>query len=258
MSIFDVSNDTVFAAGLYQNGQSEEIAKRALNKGLQAFVDKNYTEAITAFKQASALAPNTSTALNGLDYMARAYLSQGDPEAAINTYKQALRVAPTRDDLHTALGNLYYSEERYSEATAAYEQAVRANPTAVNRYSLGQGYLAESRFSEAEAQFRQVQRFSPREPHGDFGLGQVYAKQGRHEEALNAFQRATGIQEDYWNAYAEMGYVLADQGEIGRAETLVDFLATRDETLAATLDAYVTEKTAPKMTSTYDGGSRTS
>jgi cytochrome c-type biogenesis protein CcmH/NrfG len=254
MSIFDVTNDSVFAATLYQSGQIEDIAKRVLNKGLQSFVDNNYADAVTAFKQSAALAPNTSTGINALDYLARAYLGQGDTEAAIKAYKQVLRVAPTRDDLHSALGNLYYSEERFAEATASYELAVRANPSAVNRYSLGQGYLAEGRFSDAEAQFNLVRRFSPSEPHGDFGLGQVYAKQGRYDEALNALQRATSIQADYWNAYAEMGYVLADQGEIEKAESMVDFLSTRDETLSSTLDAYVYDKSPPQMTSTSSGG----
>jgi len=254
MSIFDVTNDTLFAASLYQSSQTEEIAKRTLNKGLQAFVDKNYADAITSFKQSVALTPTSSTGLNALDYMARSYLSQENTESAINTYKQALRIAPSRDDLHAALGNIYYSENRFTEARAEYELAVRANPDAVNRYSLGQGYLAEGLYSQAEAQFKLVRQFSPREPHGDFGLGQVYAKQGAYDNAVDAFQRAISIKENYWNAYAELGYVLTDKGEIEEAQKIVDFLGANDTELASTLDAYVYEKTAPKMTSTSDGG----
>lgn len=251
MSVFDVSTDSLFSASLSQTAQLDTLAQRALSEGLEQFVAKKYDQAIITLKRAAGLAPRSDTAINAYDYMARAYVSLGDNQSAIGLYKQALQINSNRDDLHSALGNIYYSEDRFDEATQEYEQAVRLNPGSANRYSLGQGYLAAERYDDALRQFEQVQRMERQKPYGDFGLGQAYAKLGQYDEALSSFDRAIEIQPDYWDAYAEKGYTLADMGEPERATELADLLQGSDAELAASLRSYIYEKSAPKMTALY-------
>lgn len=251
MGIFDVSADNIFAATLSQSGQLDNFAKRALEQGLQLFVDKKYDQAIPVLQRAAGLSPRSATAINAYDYMARAYLAQDDGNAAINAYQRALKIDPGRDDIRMALGNAYYSAERYEEAKVQYEQGVKLNPSAANRYSLGQGYLATGEYDQAVRQFEQVRRLDSRNPYGDFGLGQAYAKQGRYDQAILAFEQAIGIQEDYWDAYAEMGYTLVDMGEPARAQEILTTLEDNSSALADNLSAYIYEKSAPQMTARY-------
>lgn len=251
MSIFDVSASTLFSAPLAQTARLDTLATRALNSGLEAYVAKNYEEAISNFKRAAGLYPKSDIANNAFEYMARSYTQLGDRSAAIKTYQQSLRQDPNQSGIYLALGNVLVMEDRLDEAVTAYEKAVSLDPSAVNRYSLGQGYLSVGRYDEAERQFDRVRQMAPREPQGDLGLGQVYAKQGRGEEAIRAFQQAIDIQRDYWTAYSEMGYALVDTGRFDQARDIVETLQPEDASLAANLDQYIYEKAPPKMVASY-------
>lgn len=254
MDIFSVSTDSMFTYSAQQNAQRETNALRALNTGLQQFSARNYESAISSFKRAIRMAPTADSALNAYDYMARAHLTRGETQAGIDAYIQALKIAPNRDDLHSRLGNVYTSQNRFEEARAEYELAVKYNPSAANRYSLGQGFLGAGQYDEAIQQFEQVRRMDAKNPYGYFGLGQTYGKQGKHDEAIAAFKSAIGIQYDYLDAYAEMGYAYTDKGDIERAKDVVSTLnnlSPNDVSLAASLSQYIYEKTQPKMTVAY-------
>ncbi len=241
----------LFDGAANKSARLGNLALRELDKGLEQFTAENHELAIISFNRAIRLAPGTDTAANAYDFRARALLSQGDTQGAIESYRQALTIAPDRDDLHAQLGNIFTTEQRFDDAVEQYELAVTSNPNAANRYSLGQGYLATGRLDEARAQFELVRQLSPNDPFGNFGLGQAYAKDARHDFAIEAFRAAIAIQPDYWDAHAELGYALTDSGAISQAEDVAAELLVNDEALSATLSQYIFEKTQPKMLATY-------
>lgn len=242
----------IFGSASNRTARLGNLALRELDKGLTQFTGKSYELAIESFNKAIRLAPGSDTAINAHDYKARTQLSQGNTQGAIESYQAALKIDPKRDDLHSQLGNIYTLEERFDEAAAEYELAVKNNPSAANRYSLGQGYLGIGRLDEAKAQFEQVRQLSPKDPFGNFGLGQTYARQGRHDFAIQAFEAAIAIKSDYWEAYAEKGFALTDSGDVKQALDIAESLVSNDETLAAQLSQYIYEKSQPKMTATYN------
>jgi len=243
--------NVIFGGASNRSAQLNNLALRELDKGLSQFTGKNYELALDYFNKAIRLSPGTNTAVNAHDFKARSLLSQGNKQAAIESYQAALKIDPTRDDLHALLGNIYTTEQRFEDAAVSYEQAVTKNPTSANRYSLGQGYLATGRFDEAKAQFEFVRQLSPAEPFGNFGLGLVNAKQERFNDAMESFDAAIAIKGDYWEAYVEKGYALVDSGEPLQALDIAQTLATNDEVLATQLSQYIFEKSQPKMTAAY-------
>lgn len=254
MDVFSVTSDNLFTLSSQKTAQKENTALRALNTGLEQFSAKNYELAITSFQRAISMAPTADSALDALDYMARAQLTQGNVQGAIDSYSKALKIAPNRDDMHVQLGKIYTTEGRLDEARDQYQLAVKYNPTSANRYALGQGLLGTGQYSDAAQQFELVRQQGPQEPFGYFGLGQTYAKQGRYEDAIAAFKNAVGIQQDYLDAYSEMGYAYTDNGNIDQANDIVTTLNTLspgDATLANSLSQFIYEKTQPKMTAAY-------
>jgi tetratricopeptide (TPR) repeat protein len=241
----------LFGDASNRSSRLNNLALRELDKGLGQFTSKTYELAIESFNKAIRLSPGSETAVNAYDYKARAQLSQGNTQAAIESYKSALKINPERDDLHVQLGNIYTTEERYAEAAEQYEQAVNNNPSAANRYSLGQGYMAIGRLDEAKAQFELVRQASPKDPFGNFGLGQVYARQARYDFAVEAFDAAITIKPDHWESYVEKGYALVDSGAIDLAADIATSLETDNEALADQLSQYIYEKTQPKMVAAY-------
>jgi tetratricopeptide (TPR) repeat protein len=241
----------LFGSASNRSAQFGNLALRELDKGLNEFTGKQYELAIRSFNKAIRLSPGSDTAINAYDYMARTQLSQNDFQGAIESYQKALKIDPKRDDLHTQLGNIYTLEERFNEAAAEYEQAVKYNPSAANRYSLGQGYLGVGRLDDAKAQFELVRQLSPKDPFGNFGLGQVYARQERYDYAVQSFDAAIAIKGDYWEAFAEKGFALTDSGDTTQALDIAESLVSNDETLATQLSQYIYEKSKPRMTAAY-------
>lgn len=117
--------DALFSATTPSFDQYEGLAAGALSRGIDAFSAKDYSSAIREFRRAIALSPFSENARNAFEYMATAQVQSGKTSDAITTYKQAMKVFSTDDSLNLKLGNLYFSEGKYSEALEQYSTAVK-------------------------------------------------------------------------------------------------------------------------------------
>ncbi|MBI4726807.1 tetratricopeptide repeat protein [candidate division TA06 bacterium] len=61
------------------------------------------------------------------------------------------------------LGNKHYSQNDYSQAVAAYQEALRSGPDASVLYNLGNGYFKSGRIGLAVASYRRARYLSPRD-----------------------------------------------------------------------------------------------
>jgi tetratricopeptide (TPR) repeat protein len=247
MDVSQVSGTDIFSYTVPQASQLEGLANRALSNGIDLYTKKDYDGAIRAFKRSIGLSPSSSYSVDAANYMAQAYLKLNDTQGAIDAYKKAIQLAPSRDDIHTNLGNLYFSVNRYQDAQQEYEQAAKLNPSANNRFSLGQAYMYNGRYNDAENQFRQVQNLELDKSNGYYGLGQNYAKQGLYPEAISAFQKAIELKQDFYDAYAEMGYAYADSGQIDAAKEILDLLEEKAPSLVDNLSNSISKNDPPKI-----------
>jgi tetratricopeptide (TPR) repeat protein len=240
--------DSLFSATLTQSNGLESLANAALQRGIDAYMKQDYQVAVKEFKRSVGIGRGSSFAADAAQYLAMSYIQLGDTENAIKAYKSAFQIDPYRDDIHVKLGNLYFSQEKYEDSRAEYAEAVRLNPSTVNRYSLGQAYIELERFSEAETQYDEIQRLAPREAGGYLGMGLAHSRQGKHEEAIRQFQQAISRNEDLYDAYTQMGYSYADLGDMENAQKIVDYLEKAEQAdLADTLSRYMYKVDPPKM-----------
>jgi tetratricopeptide (TPR) repeat protein len=245
----------LFGSLQHQQSGLDTLSQKALSKGIELYMQKDYEGAIREFRRSIGLSPRSKNSANAADYMAKAFLQSDDTESALKTYRMAIQLNPLQEDIRVKLGNLLFAEERYQEAEKEYRQAVRLNPTLKNCFSLGQACLHTGRYKEAEIQFNQVRRMEPKKPNGNYGLGLLYSKQGRYEDAVGQFQRAIELKKDFYDAYAEMGYAYASMGQSDKAQEIEEFLETRDSSLAETLGSHRYEVSAPRMLFAYSYGS---
>ena len=251
MISFDSLNSDLFSVGLQQSSQLETLSNGALSRGIDLYMRQDFKGAVKAFQRSIGLAPNGSNSVDASSYLADAYLALNDTNGAIEALRTSLKINPYRDDIHIKLGNLYFSEERYADATDEYEKAVALNPSSANIFALGQAYMNTGRYSDADTQFNKVLRMAPREPNGNFGLGLNYSKQGRYEDAITQFKAAIRLDDKFYDAYAEMGYSYADLGQIDDAMDVVNSLEDPAPELADTLSSYIYEVDPPKMLFAY-------
>jgi len=237
----------LFGAGLERTAQLEDLARKGLARGLDHFEKSAYEKAAAEFARASRMVPNSETAFTAYKLLAQSHLKRNDGDAAIEAYRQALRIAPRDAETHVAIGNIHYFEGRYDEALNAYADAVKYNPSVNNRYSLGQGYLATGKYDLALEQFERVRQMAPRRPFGEYGIGLALAKMGRGEEALKAFDRALAVDPRYDEALNEKGYVLADLGRFEEARAIAKDLEKRNPDKAAVLTLHIFKKEPPRI-----------
>lgn len=230
-----------------KQAQLESLANQSLSSGIDLYMKKDYEGAAKAFQRSVNLSPNSTLSVDTFKYLAQTYLKLNEIEKAIQTYKTAKSYHGDRDDLNTALGNLYFSENRFDEAVTQYKEAVSINPSANNHFSLGQGYLKTGKFNQAEREFNTVVRMEPESPNGNYGLGQTYSEQGYYEDAIEQFEAAIKLQKDFYDAYAEMGYAYADLRQMDKAREVADFLEEKDASLAETLNMYMYKVDPPKF-----------
>jgi tetratricopeptide (TPR) repeat protein len=240
--------DSLFSATLTQSNGLESLANAALQRGIDAYTKQDYETAVMEFKRSVGIGRGSSFAVDAAQYLAMSYLQLDDTENAIKAYKSAFQIDPYRDDIHLQLGNLYFSQGKYEDARSEYAEAVRLNPSTINRYSLGQAYIELGRFADAEAQYGEIMRLAPQEAGGYLGMGLAYSRQGEHEEAIRQFQQALDLDGELYDAYSQMGYSYADMGDMESAQTMVDALERLEQTdLADTLSRYMYKVDPPKM-----------
>ena len=245
-----ISTD-IFSATLQQPAQLESLSNNALTLGIDLFMRRDFKGANREFQRAIGLAPQSSFSIDAAHYMADAYLALGDAKNAAKAYQTALRLNPNRDDTHLKLGNLYFSQGRFSEASVAYERAVNLWPSTENTFALGQAYMNMGRYTDAESLFNKVLRMEPHKPDGRYGLGLNANRQGHYEEAIGHFKSAIHLNKDFYAAYAEMGYAYADLGQIDEAMEIVSDLDDKAPDMAITLRNYIYEVDPPKILFAY-------
>jgi tetratricopeptide (TPR) repeat protein len=84
-------------------------------------------------------------------------------------------------------------------------------------------------------------------PYGNYGLGLTYSKRGKYDEGIDNFEKAVRKDDQFYDAYAEIGYALADKGEIEKAEEMVEYLEDKDAGLSETLSNYIYKVKPPKI-----------
>lgn len=121
---------------LASTGCNKLKARDHLNKGVQAYKNAKYEQAIDHFQQSVTLDP---TLINARLYLATAYAQQyipgvGSPEnehmaeQAIDQYKQVLQVDPKNINSIKGIAYLYLQQKKFDEAKEYYKKASEADP----------------------------------------------------------------------------------------------------------------------------------
>ncbi len=244
--------DKLFSVMTQQSSQMDALSKAALSSGIDFYQDGNYDRAVVEFRRAIGLSPGSEDAVNAYDYLATAYLQLGNTQEALGAYQSAVRLSPSRDDLHVKFGNILLEEKKYTEALKEYKAALQWNPNSTdNLYSLGQVYLNMGDFGGAKAVFNQIADLAPGSYSGSYGLGQTYYREGEYEKAIEQFQKAISIDEQFSYAYLDLGYAYADLGRVEDADEQVNKLQEKDSSLAETLSSYIYRVTHPGFLIAY-------
>lgn len=227
------------ALGAYQT--AGRLAPLDVNSLLRLAVSANelgrFADALAAADAVLKMSPNMAKAHNERGY-AQKGLGDGQPpgsagekaryDAALASYRQAIRLDPSFGPAHRSLADLLYLLGARDEAIPAYVEAVRLDPEDVEaRFSLGVLLADARRNGEAAEQFVQVVRLDSRHYEARGSLATMFLRLDRIPDALEQLRLAFEIKPDYGDNHARLAIIHAAQkngpaalGEYRIAESL--------------------------------------
>lgn len=206
---------------------------------IQQFIEERVTDAQSGVATLNAPTPlPTENPTNRLIRAQDAWQT-GAIERAIEEYEPILASVPNDSEVHNRVALGYLMEGRSSNALAAAESAITANPYSAQAWAI-RG-IALARLNEAErgvASIRQALALEPTDPLSLAFLGEAYRVAGRTSLALEAAERAITANPDHYAGYfvrAMINYISVGEWDTARR----DFATARE--LAPTLPYIATE-----------------
>jgi len=236
---------------LATTGCNKLRARDQLNKGVQAYKNAKYEEAIEKFKNAVALDPSLNVAQL---YLATAYANQYVPggetddnkrigEQAVQAFKDVLAKDPTSLNSAKGVASLYFQMKRFDDAKEYNRKALQIDPKdAESYYSIGVIDWTQTYTPRMEA--RNKLGLKPDEPLKDKKVCQEIKDKNSAlvDEGMKSLDEALKIRPDYDDAMAYYNLLWREKADIecgdpaAREEDLKQADAWVDKTLAVKKD----------------------
>ncbi len=159
-----------------QAQQQFATLKAAFDQGKALYDQKNYTESAAMFEKALPMAKDAKNQLVILSRLGDSYGKAKQYDKAIDNFQKALALNPNDAELHNAMGNTYAEMGKTTEAQAEFQKSAQLDPASASR--------------------------------AYFNLGAIMYNQGKMDEAVEAFKKATEAKPDYAEAYFLEGQAL--------------------------------------------------
>ena len=154
-----------------------------------------WRDGVTLWEHALTVGGNSTVAQTNLGV---ALEKAGRYDEAAAHLEEAVRLEPRNARARVDLADVQFARGRYAEAAQAYADAVRLDPgdamtrqhLAMAHYNLANREWRAGRLDAAEREYREALGSRPDDAGFHRALGMVLAEQGRHHEAVVAFQRS--------------------------------------------------------------------
>lgn len=203
-------------------------ARDHLNKGVRAFTNAQYPEAVEHFKQAVELDPTFPTARL---YLAQAYFVQYIPgaespenvrmaEAAHDQYMKVLEQDPNNEVALASLALLYFNQKKLDEAQKWYEKLISVNPKNKEAlYTLG--VIAWTKSFQPRMEARAKLGMKPEDP-GPLKDKKVRAELAEKngpivEEGIERLQSALKVDPEYDDAMAYLNLLYRERADLAES-----------------------------------------
>ena len=118
-----------------------------------------------------------------------------DHKGAITEYQSAIKLAPNDAELYEGMGWEYRKLGQADEAAKAFAEQLRLSPgNPIAMYNLGSAQVDSGHEREALPLLEQVVKIYNHPTGADYYLGRALAAEGKEDDAIAAFQRATTLE----------------------------------------------------------------
>lgn len=193
--VYYQSDQTEEAITTYRHitDQASDDVDSFYSLGVLLLNENRYVEAVDVLNHLTEIDGNH---LEGHINLAVAQVNTDDLQGAEQSYKQAIAIAPDAANPRYNLGNLYWQQERYEEALAAYAKSVELDPSDNDAlYNLAITHIALNDADSALPLFEQLSVRMPNNASVWRELGRMYAINGQIEQSKEAYAREQALTE---------------------------------------------------------------
>lgn len=224
--------------------QSQDILKRAIEqyeaivriepKNIESHIllgrlyriDNELLKAEQEFKTAAQLSPDSEEAVSMLAYL---YNDEGDSAKAaelINKVPEAQRTSK----MYATLGYSYEQQKKYPEAVSAYKKAYDLDHDNLDAArGLAQNQLNNNQPAAALDTYKIIADADPHDAHTYMSMAEIYRRQGKFDEALDALKKADAEVQDSQEVPYNMAVIYQAQGRFDDAIQVLQTLLAKQE-----------------------------
>lgn len=166
--------------------QAPKLIPPLINLAMAAVLDRNWPAAEAYLQNVLELSPNESGALL---WLARMREVQGCNDEAEQLLRRAEKAAPYDSAAYAELGELYFKQNRLTEAAAQLQVSAAQMNDPLYWDRLGNIYLQLGQLQKAEDAFHSALNANPYFSESHVGLGQVYEKRGDATAAREHYEK---------------------------------------------------------------------
>jgi protein O-GlcNAc transferase len=149
----------------------------------------------------------------------------GNPDLALEQYRQALLLYPDELNLHIVCGNLCVELYRFEEAAGYFRRILSAsnkssevrNALCYALQELGNQAQNNGRFAQAEACFEEAIQHLPGNAVYWYNLGNAQRELGKHQAALTSFTQSLKLNPNDADTHNNLGNVQRELGQLDKA-----------------------------------------
>lgn len=144
----------------------------------------------------------------------------GEPMAALEQWREVMRLLPHETLAYYHTGNLLDAVGRSAEALPFFREAVRRDPDSSQvRNGLALALLNLGRTADAQQELQSILRRKPKATEARVNLGQLYAQQGRTNEAIAQYELALRHDSNSAAAHINLGRLFNLRGDTAGAQS---------------------------------------
>lgn len=208
------------------NPQPDSPDQEALNilfeTGLGHYESGAYEEALNAFNEMLALDPLNARAL---DARGTILTDQGKLEQAITDYTKAIEADPLYPPAYYNRGRVYGLQKKYDEAITDLRQSFELAPFFFGyraNGNIGLIYHRQGKYDQALEAFATAISFDDSKADTYYLRGETYTAMGNYEAAISDYEAAISRFSKYNQAYQSLGYVSYKTGQFDQAVQALD------------------------------------
>jgi len=179
--------------------------------------EKDYADALEAFKHALKLDPSSTRARNNLGNV---YVAKEKLDLAEEEFRKVLRLAPGNRDANYNLGLVLMAKGLPGEAISHF-QRVRP-PSIATRFNLTRAYLQAGRTAEGLKVATELSAQNKDDVQLHFTLGVLLASEKQYRPAQLELEKANALQPETWEILHNLGQAYLRSGDYAKAELVLN------------------------------------